>query len=158
MDNVACIDELSQKEETLLEKIYSLSKPLGNVIIGAEVFFAVKYLFKSSKRIFESADFYEVVKVDKNVTKDIHDKLEEIVFKNERIQESLIEIIKKYPQPLLKSSLKELKEFNDYILGVLEEVKIALNPNFFDAMEKIVEGIEKSNFDISKVEKVEPFL
>ena len=42
---------------------------------------------------------------------------------------------------------------NDYILDVVDEIAVARNPKLIKYMEKIVDGIQESNFDFSKVKE-----
>ena len=158
MESIIYLDELSQKEETLLDKILSVSNIMSNFIIGISAYLDLKIMFRFLKMLANSFDKCDFTSVPKKNLKEIHDKLELLLLKSEKIQENLIEIIKAYPQPLLKISLRDLKKFNNILLDILDEVKIALNQKFFTAMEKVVEGIEKVDFDISRVKKVESFL
>jgi hypothetical protein len=156
MESVTCLDELLQKEDSILDRIQAAAEPIRSLIGGIHVYIGLIEPYKIAKKTFESTEYIEgMAKAPKADIKFLHDKLEEIVEKNNRIQDKLISIIKAYPQPLLKRSLKKLNDFNSYLLDVLEEMELACAPTFIAAMKKIEDGIEKSSFDISKVKAVD---
>lgn len=154
MQATVCLDELSEKEENLLDKTAPPIGPLKGAIVGVIVFFTVKYLFRKMKKVFESRE-YETTTYSEAEARSIYNKFKEFIALNETLQDRLIKSLKVCPQPFLKLALRKLNALNDYVHEKIEDFEFALNPQFINTMEKIVKGIDESNFDISKVKRVD---
>lgn len=159
METVACIDEISQKEDNLLKQIHIFSNSIRNIFIGLIVYFGIRYIYRNLKQVFESSDYNDFIANAKvKDRRSLLNKLEQLLEKSEQIKERLLRIIQIYPQPLLKTSLKNTKILNDYLEEKIEDYKLALNNNFINSMKKIVDGVNNNNLDLNKVKRGGSFL
>jgi len=156
MNGIICFDEFSQKEDTIYEKVNVKRTSLNTSLNFIMVFFGLKNIYKGIKVMLESSLFHKAIKgASSQEIKKTSDGLENILVKNELIQQKLIEIIRIFPQPLLKSSLKYTQDIDDLLRNSLENIQIAQEPKFIKSIGRVLEGIEKSEFDINKVKEVD---
>lgn len=154
-----CLDELHQKEDSVANKIPSVPSLKTDIFFGASIFLDLKYILGMLKKIFESNRYDLLIQsMSKIEMKELLDDLKGLAHRTENIQDALSRKIKFYYQPLMKNSIKTAIDINDMILEKIEDFELSLNPKFVNSMEKILESIEESDFDISKVQKIDSFL
>jgi len=154
-----CLDDLSHKEDLVENKILSLHGVIKTFFLGIVVFILLKYGSIKLRKAFNSTDYYNYIAgLSEEEMKQLLNKLKELSQKTRRIQESLSRIIQFYYQPLFKSSLKTIIDLNNLIDEKIEDFELVLNTKFINSAKKILLGIKNSDFDVSKIEKVETFL
>lgn len=156
MNNVICLGELSQKEELLEKKINLASNPIKFLFTAIICSYVVKGNFKKLKKGFESKEYISsIAATSEDDMRKILEQLKYLGKSNSKWEKKLLSINSKfYLKPFLKVCTKTLHKENEFISEKIDDYKLALNNDFFSAAEKIIDGVNSSRLDVSKVKNI----
>jgi hypothetical protein len=153
MDSILCIDELSQKEESLMTKLDRSSSLTMHFFLLIRSIHAKRVCYRKMKKIFESEKYEsDISKASLENMNKILDQLMLIKTKNIQAGDKVLSLAAKfYYRPFIKALIKKFNRENEFISEKIDDYKLALNNDFYTAIEKIIDGVDKSQLDIGKV-------
>ena len=153
MDGILCIDELSQKEESLMTELDRSSSLTMHFFLLIRSIYAKRVCYRKMKKIFESEKYKsDISKTSEEGMKKILNQLTLLKTINTQAGNKVLSLgAKFYFRPFIKVWTKKFNRENEFISEKIDDYKLALNNDFYLAIEKIIDGVDKSQLDISKV-------
>ena len=159
MNGIVCLDELSEQEEIIDNRISKAASFYQRISTAIFVCRESRKLLKDTRRWFFNEEYQQLAeKTSLEEMRELIPNLRKLIDRQNNIVLNLHQIRNFIVKLFVNISIKNIQTTSNIMEDKIQDYVLATDNKFLDAAEKILDGANNHHLDINKVTRIESFV